>query len=219
MIKTIIFDFDGLLVDSEPMWFRAIQELFNDFNMEWSWDHQKYTMGSSTQTWVNYMYELLKDHLEKNQILESVISKMKRLYESDQVKSMKGADEALKYCLINNYKTGLASGSYKELLLIGVQVKGWRNYFNEILSTDDLANGKPHPDIYLEICKKLGITPSDAVILEDSKNGMKAGIAAGAHVIAVPSIEVEIPQDILDQCSRVIPTLHDFPEALENLIK
>jgi len=174
-------------------------------------------MGSSTQTWVNYMYKLLNAQLEKDQILDGIISKMKHLYKSGQVKSMPGADEALNYCSKLNYRIGVASGSQKELLHIGIQINDWHKYFEKILSTDDLLNGKPHPEIYLEICKKLGIAPSDTVILEDSISGIKSGIAAGGNVIAVPGTGLEIPQDILDKCVDVIPTLHDFPEALENI--
>ena len=179
MIKAVIFDMDGLLINSEPVWYRARTQLFKSINFEWTWDNQKQTMGSSTQAWVDYMYNLVNESLTKEEILNGVIDKMKLYYRKGEIDIMPGANEALIFAK-ENFKVGLASGSYKDLLYSAVKVNKWESIFDEILSSDDMKRGKPHPDIYQEVIKRLGVKPSECVVLEDSSDGIKAGVAAGA---------------------------------------
>jgi beta-phosphoglucomutase-like phosphatase (HAD superfamily) len=110
---------------------------------------------------------------------------------------------------------GLASGSYKELLFIALKSKRWINYFDEILSSDDLKKGKPAPDVYLEILNRLKVSPEESIVLEDSKDGIIAGAAAGSNVIAVPAKEYPVPEDVLKSAKRVIGSLF---EAADNII-
>jgi len=163
------------------------------------------------------MSNILGDKLPSDKILDVVILSMKKMYENGEVISKPGADQALKYCKDNNFILGLASGSFKELLFSGLNSKGWKDYFDEIISSDDLKNGKPAPDIYLEILKRLNIHPEEAIILEDSKDGIKAGVAAGANVVAVPSREYPVPESVLNTAKRVIPSLLDLPEAIKSI--
>jgi HAD superfamily hydrolase (TIGR01509 family) len=214
MIKAIIFDMDGLLIDSEPIWFRAKVDFMKKFDKEWSWEDQKNTMGVSTQFWVDYVFKKIEGSVSKDEVLSGIIDRMKDYYRRGELELMPGANEALKFAR-KEFKVGLASGSYKELLEIVVHTNKWNAYFDEILSSDDMERGKPHPDIYLEVMKRLGVDPSESVILEDSRDGMKAGIAAGAKVIAVLSKEVPVPQEVLDSTFAVIDTLHDLPKILK----
>jgi beta-phosphoglucomutase-like phosphatase (HAD superfamily) len=217
MIKAIIFDFDGLLIDSEPIWFKSRKALLNDFNMDWSVNDQKHTLGVSTKDWVRYMSNKLGEKLPPNKILDEVISRMKKMYENGEVMSKLGADQALKYCKDNYFILGLASGSHKELLFSGLNSKNWKDYFDEILSSDDLKNGKPAPDIYIEILRRLRVKPEESIILEDSRDGIKAGKAAGANVIAVPSTEVQMPEEVLKSANRIISSLIDLPQTIKSI--
>lgn len=216
MIKAVIFDFDGLLIDSEPAWFKARKSMMNEFNLDWTIDDQKQNLGVSTKTWVNYLNDKLEGRLTTDEILNRVISDMKELYRNGEVDSKPGADEALKYCKDNNFIIGLASGSYKELLFIALKSKNWEGYFDEILSSDDLKKGKPAPDIYIEILKRLNMKPEESVVIEDSKDGIKAGAAAKTNVIAIPAKEYPVPEDVLNSTRRVIKSLFNLPETIKS---
>lgn len=213
MIKAIIFDMDGLLIDSEPAWFRARKELLSNLNIEWTWDLQKKTMGVSTNDWVEQLYSLVNGSLSRDELLKGVIDRLLKYYANGEVDLMPGADSALKYAK-DNFKVGLASGSYKELLYSAVRVKNWESIFDEILSSDDMKRGKPHPDVYLETSKRLGVLPEECVVLEDSANGIKAGVAAGTKVITVPSKNIQVPQEVLDTAYAVIDSLNEFPNIV-----
>ncbi len=215
MIKAIIFDFDGLLIDSEPAWFKARKLLLNEFKMDWTLDDQKQNLGVSTKTWVNYLNNKLEGKLNPDKILTRVISYMKEMYKNGEVLSKPGAEQTLNFCKDKNFIMGLASGSYKELLFIALKSKMWMNYFDEILSSDDLKKGKPAPDVYLEILNRLKVSPEESIVLEDSKDGIIAGVAAGSNVIAVPAKEYPVPEDVLKSAKRVIGSLF---EAADNII-
>ncbi len=214
MIKAVIFDFDGLLIDSEPAWFKARKSLLNEFTKDWTLNDQKHNLGVSTKDWVNYLHIKLQERLTPDEILEKVISKMKEMYKKNEVMSKPGAAEALKFCKENNFIMGLASGSYKELLFIALKSKKWEMYFDEILSSDDLKKGKPAPDIYIEILKRLKVKPEESIVLEDSKDGIKAGAAAKSNVIAVPGKEYPVPEDVLRSAIKVIGSLVELPETI-----
>jgi HAD superfamily hydrolase (TIGR01509 family) len=216
MIKAIIFDMDGLLIDSEPVWFRAKEELMKEINYKWTWEDQKHSMGVSTETWVNYVYNLADGKFTKEEVLNGIIDRMRQYYRNGEIELMPGANEALEFSK-NNFKVGLASGSYKDLLFGAVKSNKWENIFDEILSSDDMERGKPYPDIYLEVMKRLNVLPSESIVLEDSRDGIKAGVAAGAKVITVPSKDVPVPQEVLDSAYAVIDTLNDFPQIVKKL--
>ncbi|MCB0729950.1 MAG: HAD family phosphatase [Ignavibacteriae bacterium] len=216
MIKAIIFDMDGLLIDSEPIWFRAKQELMKTLNLEWTHEDQIATMGVPTQFWIDYLYKKVNGILTKDELLHGVTDRMINLYKKGEIELMPGVKEALKLAK-ENYKVGLATGSYKQLMEISLDINNWRNIFDVILSSDDLERGKPFPDIYLEVMKRLNVKPKESVVLEDSRDGIKAGVAAEANVIAIPSKEVEVPKDVLNSATFVIDSLNEFPEVLNKL--
>ncbi len=216
MIKAVIFDMDGLLINSEPVWFRAKKEFLGERNIPWTWENQKNSMGISTQAWVDYIYNLAQEKISKDEILYGVTDRMKFYYSKGEIDLMPGANEALNYAK-NNFKVGLASGSFKELLYTAVRINEWEEIFEEILSSDDIERGKPHPDVYLKVMNKLNVKPSESVVLEDSRDGIKAGVAAGTNVIAVPGKEVPVPQDVLDSATFVIDSLVDMPNTIIKL--
>jgi len=218
MIKAVIFDLDGLLIDSEPLWLRAKVDFMKKMNDVWTHKDQENTVGVSTQSWVDYIHNKIEGRLSKEEVLKEIIDRMKSYYNNGELELMPGAERALEFAG-NNFKVGLASGSYKDLLYIAVKSNKWENIFSQILSSDDLERGKPHPDIYLEVMKRLEVSPSESLILEDSRDGIKAGVAAGGNVIAVPSKEVPVPKDVLDTASFVIPNLEGFPWVITQLNK
>jgi beta-phosphoglucomutase-like phosphatase (HAD superfamily) len=111
----------------------------------------------------------------------------------------------------------LASGSHKQLVWAAVEGMDWAPFFTEILSTDDCAAGKPAPDVYLEVIRRLGVRPDETAVLEDATSGILAGHAAGARVIAVPSRHLPPPEEVLAKADVIIETLESIETALSQL--
>jgi HAD superfamily hydrolase (TIGR01509 family) len=126
---------------------------------------------------------------------------------------MPGAQEIIDQ-LADLYLLGLASGSPYRLLRAALDGANWNGVFTEILSSDDMPLGKPAPDVYLEITRRLDVLPRETVVFEDSANGILAGHAAGAHVIAVPSTYLRPPVDVLQKADIVLDSLHEFTPVM-----
>jgi HAD superfamily hydrolase (TIGR01509 family) len=216
MIRAVVFDLDGLLVDSEPMWFRARREIFQRFGLVWTEIDQKKQMGVSTATWADYIAQKLQGKLSREEIVRESLSKMASYYQVGEVRLMPGAREALEYCA-GKFKLGLASGSPKLLIDAALRGADWQHYFSETLSSDEVKHGKPAPDVYWEVMKRMGVAPAEAVVVEDSGGGILAGKAAGAKVIAVPNPEMMPGPEALRQADAVIDSLLSLSRAVEEL--
>jgi HAD superfamily hydrolase (TIGR01509 family) len=216
MIEAVVFDMDGLLVDSEPLWQQARLEAFGAERLRWTETDQERIMGSSTQRWSDYLAEKLEHAHTPGEIVERVVAQMEQYYRND-VPLLPGAREAIAR-LCGRYPLGLASSSSYRLIWAVLAGADWMGVFDEVLSGDDMANGKPAPDIYLEITRRLGVSVEKTAVFEDSGNGILAGLAAGAKVIAVPHAYHLADDDVLSQSARVLNSLLDFtPEMLRDL--
>jgi beta-phosphoglucomutase-like phosphatase (HAD superfamily) len=115
--------------------------------------------------------------------------------------------------------TGLASGSPSTLINAAIKGAGWSQYFSKVVSSDEVNNGKPAPDTYLEIFKRLNVLPEETVVVEDSGGGIMAGVNSGAKVIAVPNPELLPSEDIMSKADMRLESLLDLPMALNKLCK
>jgi HAD superfamily hydrolase (TIGR01509 family) len=216
MIKAVIFDMDGLLVDTEPLWFRARAELFQQHGLVWTEADQVKCMGVSTSFWANLMAERLAGRMSPDEITKDIVERMTAYYEAGEVELLPGTRQALELCR-SNYLVGLASGSHKQLVTAAVKGMGWGPIFIEVLSSDDCAAGKPAPDVYLEVIRRLGVTPEETAVVEDATSGILAGHAAGAKVIAVPNHHLPPPEDVLAKADIVVESLESLEAALSKL--
>ena len=212
MITCVIFDMDGLLIDSEPVWHQARADVFHAYGLEWTDEDQEHTMGVSTTEWARYMAARLDNRLTADQAIERIISRMEVRYR-ENLPLMPGAAEVISL-LANRYTLGLASGSHPRLIQATLDATEWRKDFSEIVSGDDVNRGKPAPDIYLEITRRLQVPVAQTAVLEDSANGILAGCAAGAKVIAVPNTHIRPPENVISQAHLVIETLLDVSSEL-----
>ncbi len=208
MIEAIVFDMDGLLVDSEPYWEQARQQLAAEVGQAWTIDDQQAVMGSSTSGWSRYLIQRLKLDISQQAVEERIIQKMLEFYRQ-KIPYLPGAVEAVNLA-VQHYPTGLASGSQHSLLEAVLNDAAMRDKFQVVVAADTLPHGKPAPDVYLEAARRLGIEASHCVCLEDSQNGILAGKAAGMKVIAVPDARFSPPDEILRQADIVLPSLLDF---------
>lgn len=208
MIEAIIFDMDGLLIDSEPCWDEARRIMANEVGVDWNKDDHKAVMGVSTHEWVSYMKKRLSLEIEDKELEERIISNMRQIY-SERIPFLPGALETVTLAS-SNYPTGLASGSPQGLIDTVTSDPGLQGKFQVILSGDNFEKGKPAPDIYLAAAKHLQVEPEKCVCLEDSGNGILAGKNAGMKVIAVPDPRFMPSQEKLGQADLILSSLQDF---------
>ncbi len=208
MIEAIIFDMDGLLIDSEPRWDEARHIMAAEVGVEWNKNDHKAVMGVSTDKWVSYMIERLSLDMPAKEVEETIISTMRDLY-SQRIPFLDGAEQAVE--LSSRYfPTGLASGSPQSLIDTVTSAPSLQGKFGVILSGDQFSQGKPSPEIYLAAANALGIEPERCVCLEDSGNGILAGKNAGMKVIAVPDPRFLPSEEKLEKADVILTSLTDF---------
>jgi HAD superfamily hydrolase (TIGR01509 family) len=208
VIKAIIFDMDGLLVDSEPYWDRARQKMAAWAGKTWNEDDHKAVMGTSTQEWVAYMTERLELTLSPQEVQDQIVENLLELYR-EKIPFLPGAVEAVNLAA-RHFPTALASGAHPSLIDAVTHDPRMVGKFQFIVSADEIGVGKPAPDIYLEAARRLGVRPEDCLCLEDSGNGILSGKRAGMKVVAVPDPRFPPKREILAQADLVLNSLADF---------
>lgn len=216
MIEAVIFDMDGLLVDSEPMWFQARVDLLEPHGKTWTESDQLAMAGVHTDVWVATLHDKLDAALSPEQVFDEIVARMAGYYENGEVPILAGADEGIAACAAN-YRVGLASGSPQRLIDACLSGAGWSGYFECLISSDELEHGKPAPDVYLGILQRMGLSAHTTAVVEDSGAGIASGKAAGAKVIAVPNVHTNPGPQALALADACIETLHELPAALERL--
>lgn len=207
-IKAVIFDMDGVLVDSEVYWAKSRVEYAQDRNKEWTDEHQRLAMGQSTIGWAKVM----KDKLNLDESVDDIIVEMKQrviAHYEERMPTRPGAIESVKH-MKEHFRVGLASGSPTEIIKAVLRITGLDQIFEVMIYGDDIPKGKPAPDIYLEAMKQLGVTPDVTVGIEDSSNGIRSLKAADMYAVAAPSPDFQLSDDILALVDAHITTLEDF---------
>lgn len=185
-LTAVIFDMDGLLVDSEPLWAEAADEVFKLYGV--SLTHEQYiaTTGLRTREFVQWWFRHFKigdEELSRaeERIIESVIRKVKM-----RSRIMPGVDHIFEFFSRRQFKIGLASSSPLELIELVVEMTGIGKFLDAVASAQDLPYGKPHPMVYLNCAEALGVEPTECICFEDSFNGMIAAKAAKMKCVVVP---------------------------------
>jgi len=208
MIEAVVFDLDGVLIDSEPVWEQVRRQVVAEHGGHWAAGAQQRLMGMSTGEWAQYLSRDLGVGLPPETIAAMVIDQMKARY-AEHVPFMPGAVAAVRR-LAARWPLGLASSSPPVLIGEVLDGAGLRDCFAVTMSTEQVAHGKPAPDIYLAVTGRLGRPPQRCAAVEDSANGLRSAAAAGLRVIAVPHPRYPPGADALSLATLVLPSLTEL---------
>jgi HAD superfamily hydrolase (TIGR01509 family) len=185
MIEAVIFDLDGILVQSEELWDAARRELVEEAGIEWPPGATDAMMGMSSKEWSKYVHEEIGLQDSPEEINRKVLERLEARYRSD-LPWIPGAQEAVRR-MAERYPLGLATSSNREIIDIVVEVGGFGDVLETTVSSEEVERGKPAPDVYLEAAQRMGVDPRRSAAIEDSTNGLLAAKAAGMRVIAIPN--------------------------------
>ena len=212
-INTVIFDMDGLLIDSEPLWNEAALEVFNKLGESLDKNQFSNTTGLRTREFVQWWFDHFKldPAWQVNTELEIIAKVTSKVISGG--KPMPGVSHILNFFIQRNFKIGLASSSPMSLINATVDYLGLRPYLNAISSAEELDYGKPHPQVYLNCAKILNVNPVNCIAFEDSFNGMIAAKAARMKCIVVPASSA-FTDKRWNAADMKISSLHNFNELL-----
>jgi HAD superfamily hydrolase (TIGR01509 family) len=206
--RAVVFDMDGLLLDTEELWLRAESELFRRHGAEFTREDQLRVIGTSFDVTAAYFAERLGwPHERGGELVDESNALMHELVRQ-QVAARPGAVELVESLRKLGVPLGLASNSPRYLVDDALATAGLTEAFDAIVTSSDVVRPKPAPDIYLRACELLGVAPHDALALEDSASGVRAAKAAGLTCIAVPTL-AEIDVSAAD---RVVESLEELVE-------
>ena len=185
MIEAVVFDLDGVLLDSEQVWDDAREQLAHERGGRWSERAQADMMGMSSPAWSRYMHDVVGLSESPEEINDEVVRRLLERYR-ERLPLLPGALEAVRR-LAARWPLGLASSSNRPVIEAFLDAADVRDQFAAVASSEEVAGGKPAPDVFLEAASRLGTTPDRCAAIEDSENGLRAAKAAGMRVIAIPN--------------------------------
>jgi HAD superfamily hydrolase (TIGR01509 family) len=213
VIEAIVFDLDGVLVDSEHVWDEVREELARERGGRWHEGAQADMMGMSSTEWSRYMHDVIGLTESPEAINDEVVRRMRERYAAD-LPLMDGAVETVRR-LAAPYRLGLASSSNRPLIDAVLAATGLGEMFDATVSSEEVPRGKPAPDVYLEALRRLGVPAARAAAVEDSANGIRSAHAAGMRVVAIPNRRYPPARDALELADVVVESLEELtPGAL-----
>jgi HAD superfamily hydrolase (TIGR01509 family) len=213
--EAVVFDLDGLLLDTEQVWDEVREALTRERGGRWHDGAQADMMGMSSTEWSRYMHDELGLAEPPEELNRLVVERMEERY-ADKLPLIDGAVDAVRR-LAERWPLGLASSSNRPLIDLALREMGVAPLFSATVSSEEVERGKPAPDVYLEAARRLGVRPEDAVAIEDSANGIRAARAAGMRVIAIPNAHFPPPPEALADADVVLDSLAELsPGAVES---
>jgi len=216
VIEAVIFDLDGVLLDSEPLWNQSKEEFARANGGHWRDDAPDAMIGMSSTEWSSYMHDTLGVPLSPEEINRGVVVRMEERYRS-ALPLLPGAVETVRG-LADHWPEALASSANREIIDLVLALSGLAGTFAATVSSEEVARGKPAPDVYVEAACRLGVEPARSVAIEDSSNGLRSAAAAGMRTIAVPNRHYPPSPEALALAATTITTLHELtPELVASL--
>jgi HAD superfamily hydrolase (TIGR01509 family) len=214
VIEVVVFDLDGVIVDSEHVWDEVRQRLAEERGGRWHDRASRDMMGMSSLEWSRYMHDVIGLAEPPEEINAEVVRRLVAVYR-EELPLLPGAVEAVD-ALAARWPLGLASSSNRELIDLVLRVSGLERWFAATVSSEEVARGKPAPDVYLEAARRLDVPAERCAAVEDSENGILSAKSAGMRVVAIPNPQYPPADDALAAADLVLPTVADLtPAAVE----
>jgi HAD superfamily hydrolase (TIGR01509 family) len=215
VIEAVVFDLDGVIVDSEHVWDDVRQELAEERGGTWHDQASRDMMGMSSPEWSRYMRDVIGLSEPPEEINAEVVRRLEALYR-EEIPLLPGAVEAVQ-TLAARWPLGLASSSNRELIDLVLETSGLDRHFKATVSSEEVPRGKPAPDVYLEAARRLEADPTRCAAVEDSENGIHSAKSAGMRVIAIPNPQYPPADDALAVADVVLPSTAALtPEAVDS---
>jgi HAD superfamily hydrolase (TIGR01509 family) len=208
----VIFDLDGVLVDSELLWNQAKEDFVRSAGGRWREDAPLVMIGMSSHEWSAYLHDELGVERSPDEINRGVVQRIEELYRA-RLPLLPGAVDAVR-ALGRRWPLGLASSSNREIIDLVLELAGVVAEFAVTVSSEEVGRGKPAPDVYLAAAERLGVGPTRCVAIEDSSSGLRAAAAAGMAVIAVPNPHYPPDGDALALAAAAVPTVGEVTPEL-----
>jgi len=214
-IDAVVFDLDGLLLDTEQVWDEVREALVRERGGRWHDRAQADMMGMSSHEWSRYLHEELGLPEPPEELNRLVVERMEERYR-DGLPVIDGAVDAVRR-MAERWPLGLASSSNRPLIDLALDRMGVADLFHATVSSEEVERGKPAPDVYLEAARRLGVPPERAAAVEDSASGIRAAKAAGLRVVAIPNRHFPPGDDVLALADVRLDSLAELtPDAVES---
>jgi HAD superfamily hydrolase (TIGR01509 family) len=212
MLAAVVFDMDGVIIDTEQVWDAVREELVADWGGRYSSAAQRAMMGMSSGEWSRYMHTELGLPQAPEEINDEVVLRMLHRYQAE-LPLVEGAVDAVR-ALSGSFPLAVASSSNRPLIDAVLDTAGIADCFAATVSSEEVARGKPSPDVYLEAAWRLDVEPGLCVAVEDSANGIRAAATAGMRVIAYPNRHYPPDAETLALAHTVIDSLAELASAI-----
>ncbi len=213
MKKAIIFDMDGLMIDSERVTYEEYCRKLAEFDLTFDEETYKLCLGKNKAGICQVFYDHFGDDFPMTEVWDDVHVWIDERI-TKEVPLKKGLMELLVYLKENDYKTIVATSSDRHRVDVILEVAGITQYFDDTICGNEVSKGKPNPEIFLTACQKLDVEPSDALVLEDSESGILAAYDGNIDVICVPDMKYPTP-DFASKTTKIVDSLLDVIDYLE----
>ena len=211
MIEAVVFDLDGVVVDSEQVWDAAREGLARERGGRWHERAHLDMMGMSSLEWSRYMHDVIGLGEPPEEISAEVVRRLESIYRG-RLPLIEGAEDAVRR-LAERFPLALASSSNRPIIDLFMELSGLGEHFAATVSSEEVGRGKPSPDVYLEAARLLGIAPEACAAVEDSHNGILAAKAAGMRVVAIPNPRYPPDAGALAEADVVLESLRELTPA------
>jgi HAD superfamily hydrolase (TIGR01509 family) len=213
-IQAVVFDLDGVIVDSEQVWDAAREALARERGGRWHEGATQDMLGMSSVEWSRYMHDVIGLEDPPKEISAEVVRRLEATYR-EELPLIDGATEAVAR-LSEHWPLGLASSSNREIIDLVLELSRLDRFFEATVSSEEVQRGKPAPDVYLEAARRLGVDPERSAAVEDSRNGILSARAAGMRVLAIPNPRFPPGEEALAAAHAVVASIAELtPEVVE----